>query len=155
MWVTCFLGSGYPIQIRNIVFLANKIFSVADPGCLSQIPDPDFYPSRIPDLGSRIPDPKTAMIDIGEKNLLSYLFFGSQKYGFGIRDPGSGKNLFRIPDPGDKKAPDPGSGSATLKIFLLKVTVYRVFFINSAVAPYYFPAFLIRKFVFPNSLRLR
>jgi hypothetical protein len=32
-----------------------------------------------------------------------------------IRDPGSGKNLFRIPDPGVKKAPDPGSGSATLK----------------------------------------
>jgi hypothetical protein len=35
---------------------------------------------------------------------------------FGIRDPryGSGKNLFRIPDPGVKKAPDPGSESATL-----------------------------------------
>ncbi len=36
----------------------------------------------------------------------------------GIRDPGSGsgKNLFRIPDPGVKKhpIPDPGSGSATL-----------------------------------------
>jgi hypothetical protein len=27
--------------------------SVSDPGCLSRIPDPDFYPSRIP-------DPKTA-----------------------------------------------------------------------------------------------
>ena len=27
---------------------------MADPGCLSRIPDPDFYPSRIPDLGSRI-----------------------------------------------------------------------------------------------------
>jgi hypothetical protein len=31
-----------------------------------------------------------------------------------IRDPGSGKNSSRIPDPGGKKAPDPGSGSATL-----------------------------------------
>jgi hypothetical protein len=30
------------------------IVSVADPGCLSRVPDPDFYPSRIPDLGSRI-----------------------------------------------------------------------------------------------------
>ncbi len=30
-------------------------------------------------------------------------------------DPGSGKNLFRIPDPGVKKALDPGSGSATLE----------------------------------------
>jgi hypothetical protein len=39
-----------------------------------------------------------------------------KKYGLGIRDPRSGirKNLFRIPDPGVKKAPDPGSGSATL-----------------------------------------
>ncbi len=34
----------------------------------------------------------------------------SQKYEFGIRDPGSGSGicLFRIPDPGVKKAPDPG-----------------------------------------------
>jgi hypothetical protein len=29
--------------------------SVADPGCLSWIPDPDFLP--IPDLGFRISDP--------------------------------------------------------------------------------------------------
>jgi hypothetical protein len=31
--------------------------------------------------------------------------------GSGIRDPGSGKNLFRIPDPGSsgQKAPNPGS----------------------------------------------
>jgi hypothetical protein len=36
--------------------------------------------------------------------------------GSGIRDPGSGKNLFRIPDPGVKEAPDPGSGSATLNL---------------------------------------
>ncbi len=32
-----------------------------------------------------------------------------------IRDPGSGKNLFQIPDLGVKKATDPGSGSATLQ----------------------------------------
>jgi hypothetical protein len=54
------------------------------------------------------------------------LSLNSQKYGFGIRDPGSEirdpgsgirkKNLFRIPDPGVKKhwIPDPGSGYATL-----------------------------------------
>jgi hypothetical protein len=38
-----------------------------------------------------------------------------------VWDPGSGKNLFRIPDPGVKKAPlpDPGSGSATLVISIL------------------------------------
>jgi hypothetical protein len=33
---------------------------LADPGCLSRIPDPDFYPSRIP-------DPKTATKERGEK----------------------------------------------------------------------------------------
>jgi hypothetical protein len=43
------------------------------------------------------------------QNALQNMVFGS-----GIRDPGSGKNPFRIPDPGVKKAPDPGSGSATL-----------------------------------------
>jgi hypothetical protein len=39
------------------------------------IPDPDFYPSRIPDLGSRISDPKTVTKERGEKKLLSYFFF--------------------------------------------------------------------------------
>jgi hypothetical protein len=34
--------------------------------------------------------------------------------GSNIQDPGSGKNLFQIPYPGVKKAPDPRSGSATL-----------------------------------------
>jgi len=38
------------------------------------IPDPDFYPSRIPDLGSRIPDPKTATKERGEKNCYNTLF---------------------------------------------------------------------------------
>jgi hypothetical protein len=49
--------------------------SVADPGCLSRIPDPDFYPSRIPDPGSRIPDPKTATKEIGEKKLVVITFY--------------------------------------------------------------------------------
>jgi hypothetical protein len=56
--------------------------SVADPGCLSRIPDPDFYPSRIPDpgsripdLGSRIPDPKTATKERGEKKLFVIPFY--------------------------------------------------------------------------------
>jgi hypothetical protein len=31
-----------------------------------------------------------------------------------VWDPGSGINLFRIPDPGVKKTPDPGSRSAPL-----------------------------------------
>jgi hypothetical protein len=34
-----------------------------------------------------------------ENFLHKNLSLTSQKYGFGIRDPGFGKNLFRIPDP--------------------------------------------------------
>jgi hypothetical protein len=41
----------------------------------TRIPDPDFYPSRIPDPGSRIPDPKTATKERGEKNSVIILFF--------------------------------------------------------------------------------
>jgi hypothetical protein len=59
--------------------------SVADPGCLSRIPDPDFYPSRILDPGSLIPDLESWIPDSGPvtknsnqrgrgKNFLSYLF---------------------------------------------------------------------------------
>jgi hypothetical protein len=43
--------------------------SVADPGCLSRIPDPDFYPSRIP-------DPKTTTKERGEK-IWSHTFFAT------------------------------------------------------------------------------
>ncbi len=46
---------------RIFHWIAELSTSVADPGCLSRIPDPDFYPSRIP-------DPKTATKDRGEKN---------------------------------------------------------------------------------------
>jgi hypothetical protein len=62
--------------------------SVADPGCLSRNPDTDFYPSQ---------------------KIVTKL---SKKW---VWDPGSGKNVFWIPDPRVKKAPDPGSGSATLE----------------------------------------
>jgi hypothetical protein len=48
--------------------------SVADPGCLYRIPDPDPE-SRIPDLGSRIPDPKTATKERGEKKLVVITFY--------------------------------------------------------------------------------
>ncbi len=46
---------------------ANWIISVADPGCLSQSPDPDFYPPRIQDLQQHQQKTKS------NKNLLSYL----------------------------------------------------------------------------------
>jgi hypothetical protein len=56
----------------------SRIFhSVADPGCLTRIPDPDFYPSRILDPGS--PDPKTAT---KEKKICCHKipFFCSNKF---------------------------------------------------------------------------
>jgi hypothetical protein len=63
-------------RIHNTV-----VASVAVSGCLSRIPDPDFYPSRIPDPGSwipdpgsRIPDPKTVTKERGEKKFVIILF---------------------------------------------------------------------------------
>jgi hypothetical protein len=41
--------------------------SVADSGCLSRIPDTDYYPSRIP-------DPKTSTKERGEKKLVVITF---------------------------------------------------------------------------------
>ncbi len=64
------------------------------------IPDPDFYPSQIP-------NPTTATNEERENKL----FYLLQKYGFGTRDPRSGKNP--IPDPGSRgkkvpyRIPDP------------------------------------------------
>ena len=49
--------------------------SVADPGCLSRIPDPDFtHP------GSRIPDPKTATKERGEKKFVIITFYVATTY---------------------------------------------------------------------------
>ncbi len=133
------------------------IISVADPGCLSRIPDPDFLP--IPDPGSRIPDPGSKNSNKRErwKKISCHTFLCSHKFhkivnyfSFEVLkkkiwanfqrmielftkkivkkllkiwscDPGCGKNLFRIPDPGVKKhpIPDPGSGSATLLIMVI------------------------------------
>ena len=47
-------GSGHALTRSFFVVVIILWPSVADPGCLSRIPDPDFYPSRISDLGSRI-----------------------------------------------------------------------------------------------------
>ena len=49
------LGFGFGNQQKVI-----NLVSVADPGCLSWISDPHFFPSRIP-------DPKTATKKRGEK----------------------------------------------------------------------------------------
>jgi len=53
-----------------------------------------------------------------------------------VWDPGSGKNLFRIPDPGVKKAPDPGS--ATLLAGIM-VTPFHKDLISQKVPSLNFP----------------
>jgi hypothetical protein len=50
------------------------------PGCLSRIPDPYFYPSRIPDLESRLPAPKTATKERGEKKIVVITFYVAAKF---------------------------------------------------------------------------
>jgi hypothetical protein len=48
-------------KVKVPLFHKNQAkISVADPECLSQIPDPYLHPSPIPDLGSRIQDQKAA-----------------------------------------------------------------------------------------------
>ncbi len=149
------------VRIRIQTLDLYLIRSVADPGCLSRIPDPDFLP--IPDPGFRIPGSKNSNKREGGKKICCHNCLCSNKFHkiahyfsfdvlkkkiwanfqriiehftqkivnkllklwiwdpeYEIRDPGSGKNLFRIPDSGVKKAPDPGSGSATLLIWYLQ-----------------------------------
>jgi hypothetical protein len=48
---------------------------VADPGCLSRILFFTHPGSQIPDLGSRIPDPKTATKERGEKKFVIIPFY--------------------------------------------------------------------------------
>jgi hypothetical protein len=60
-------GTEYGLDITE-----TDVNSVADTGCLSRIPDPDF--------SSRIPDPKTAMKDIGKKQFVVIPFIWSHKF---------------------------------------------------------------------------
>jgi hypothetical protein len=64
-----FTGSIPVSYYRFKVFQMLPGTSVADPVCLSQIPNPDFYPSRIP-------DPKSATKEMDEKKICchTYLF---------------------------------------------------------------------------------
>jgi hypothetical protein len=98
----------------------------------SRIPDPDFYPSRIPDPGSRIPDTKTATKERGEKKLDVKPFYVATKFNkivnsfsFEVLRKKIRANFQRIIELFTKKLSkssskyglgirDPGSGSATL-----------------------------------------
>jgi hypothetical protein len=86
----------------GVAYLQTVFTSVADPGCLSWI------------LIFPIPDPKTATKKRGEK---TYPGSRGQKV-TGSRIQGSKRHW--IPDPGVKKAPDPGSATLVFTCFLPK-----------------------------------
>ncbi len=95
--------------------------SVADPGCFSR--------SRIRLFS--IPDPGSASKNLNiltqKKWFLSSRIYDPGCSSFWIPDPDP--DFFppsRIPDPGVKKAPDPGSGSATLLWCVFNVYRYRI-----------------------------
>jgi hypothetical protein len=50
-------------QLNSFIVTVTLEASVADPGCLSRIPESAFYPSRIP-------DPKTATKERGGKKFM-------------------------------------------------------------------------------------
>ncbi len=114
------------------------------PGCLSRIPDPDFYPSRIPDpkTGTKERGENNLLSYLFSSHkfhkIVNYFYFEMLKKKIWanfqriiefltqkivtkptkiwVWDPRSGIRKKPIRDPGVKKAPDPGSGSATLNI---------------------------------------
>ncbi len=69
----CQDGEGESLNRQHKLLYKWIISSVADPGCLSPIPDPDLYPSRIP-------APKIATKERGEKKIVDILFFVATKF---------------------------------------------------------------------------
>jgi hypothetical protein len=70
------------------------------------IPDPDFYPSRIPD---RIPDPKTATKERGEKKLDVKPFYVATKFNKIVNYFSFEVLKKPIPDPGSRGQKGTGS----------------------------------------------
>ncbi len=89
--------------------------SVADPVCLSRIPDPTFFHPESRIRTASIPDPGSASknLSILTPKKTKKWFLSSRKYDPGclsrIPDPDADFYPSRIPDPGVKKALDPGS----------------------------------------------
>ena len=78
----------------------------------------DFSPSRIPNPNCLHPGSSSKNLSILTPKKAKKWFLSSKKYDPGcsslIPDPDAHFLPSRIPDPGVKKAPNPGSGSATL-----------------------------------------
>ncbi len=73
-WVS---STSCPVSITMQIWTPRSLLvlvtNVADSGCLSRIRDPDFHTSRIP-------DPKTATKERGEKIFFFHTFFFSHKF---------------------------------------------------------------------------
>jgi hypothetical protein len=90
------------------MFIPDPTFSIPDPGSDIFHPGSEFFPSRIPDPNFFHPGSVSKNLSIKLKKG----FLSSRKY-----DPGCSSRIriltfypSQIPDPGVKKAPDPGSG---------------------------------------------
>jgi hypothetical protein len=109
-------------------------------------PGSDFFPSQISDPNCLHPRSRILIKEFKAKKW----FLSSKKYDPGcssrIPDPDADFLPSRIPDPGVKKAPNPGSGSATLeKIYIVHLltssssvsscVVFLTFIDRSAISP--------------------
>ncbi len=110
------IGSGRTKMIhKKVKKLCFKVLRVADPGCLSRIPDPTFFHPRSWIRTVSIPDPGSSSknLSILTPKKAKKWFLSSKKYdpvcSSRIPDPDADFLLSRIPDPGVKKAPNPGS----------------------------------------------
>jgi hypothetical protein len=104
--------------------------SVADPRCLSRIPDPDFYPSRIPDTGSKNSNKrevKKIFVAQISQNCKLFYFYAEEKNLFlfsknnitfypkychlALKNMGLGSGIRKkpIPDPGSRGRKGTGS----------------------------------------------
>ncbi len=104
LWDTASELALYQVSGRLSLFSKSARSSVADPVCLSRIKDPNF---SIPDPSFFQPGTRTdphQRIEVFFQPKI--LFLCPRRY-----NPGCSS---QIPDPGVKRAPDPGSGSVTL-----------------------------------------
>jgi hypothetical protein len=111
------------IRIRKSMRIRNTQATLPVLRIRDVYPGSDFFPSRIPDpiclhLGSA-----SKNLSILTQKKPKKWFLSSRKYdpgcssripGCSSRIPDPNADFLPIPDPGVKKAPDPGSGSATL-----------------------------------------
>ncbi len=122
------LGIGEKIPWAN---QTEGFCSVADPGCLSQIPDLNFF------------HPGSEFFHPGLRILIKdFKYFNPKKWFQSSRKSGPGCSSririltfypSRIPDPGVKMAPYPGSGSATMDFFSLWIHSRGPFFLLQSI----------------------